>query len=139
MGGKSSLMSYFIYCLYISGPIIFIFVVFSLIGDSAFRLFDPQGYLLSKKFAATFVKPESAEIATGPDLLNILNVFLLIGLAAVYGWFTIAWGAFRQINLTTKFKSFIAYFLFNILLIPLSCIGLFLAIYIWLPSQSVNG
>jgi len=139
VGGKANLMALFIYCLYISGPMTLIFVAFSLLGDTSFRLFDPQGYLLNKKIAASVGQVGSAEITTTPELLNILNIFLLLGLAAVYGWLTIAWGAFRQINLTTRLKSFIAYLLFNILLIPLYGVALILAIYLWLPpSQLVN-
>ncbi len=114
---------------------VLIFVVFSLLGETAFRYFDPQGYQLSKKIASSIGQTEPATTATTPELLNILNIFLMLGLAAAYGWLTIAWGAFRQINLSTRFKSILAFSLFNILLTPLYGVALILGVYLWLPPS----
>lgn len=131
VGGTANMKRLFVCTAYLLAPMLFIMVAFFLVGDVMFRIINPEGYQLLRinPFAEL---PDSAIEKGG---FFVCMVFLVLGLAAGYAWFFVAWGAYRILNGVSRFRSAIAFFIYNLISIPLMVVGVFLGFNLSVPPS----
>jgi len=96
VGGKSSFKGNFVTLLYFLSVMILVANVALLIGLGAFQSFA-----------------DGADESKHPTLVALLVLWVVVIVGGVLTWFfTICWGAFRQLNKLSKARSFVALLIF---------------------------
>jgi Yip1 domain len=124
VGGRATLAQLFVCTAYLVGPMIIIVLVFTLCGDSMFRLSDPQGYRSFKLHPSTAV----ADGDVDPGSFAVMVMFFLAGFLAASVWFFVAWGAYREMNGVSRTRSALAFVICNVLFIPLTAVSALLSL-----------
>jgi hypothetical protein len=128
VGGRASVVSIFIAYAYTCGVALVLFSVFDLLADGILKALDPNLY------AKIIAKQASLSKATESTAWWVSIAIFGIGFAFVDIWGFIAWGAFRQLNGLTKTRSFFAFMISTILLLPVTAAVYFVAVGLGLGS-----
>lgn len=119
MGGKVSTLSFFIVSAYSYGSGIIFFSVFLIIDAGLFKTIDPKLY--TSIMEADSKGQPAPDIPVGSEMW-ILALPLLFGVLFILVWRVIAWGALREINGLSRFRSFIAATIFVMLNFPMTAL-----------------
>ena len=124
VGGRQKFLNYFIIYSYQSGIVLIIIVLFEIMSDGYFKVFDIELYknLLDDKFVIDKKLFENSTFVLG-------LIIYFLGYVIVTIWGLILWGAYRIMNNLTKLKSFGAF----LITIILSWIAL------WFKMLIING
>jgi hypothetical protein len=141
VGGSANFKKYFITHCYFNSVILMIITLFMLIYSGILKTLTPELYKfmstnqplpfsdgISEAYMFFFQKQKEAgaDIDFMGMVLLISSGCLLIGHIIACIWFYIAWGAFRELNQSTKFRSFLAALFAGILSIPFYLFAFFI-------------
>ena len=114
VGGRADAQSFFITYAYTFGVVIIIFVAFQVLGVGVFKMLDPDLHAKALKKQAT-----ESELTSSTVYLVVLAINI-VGFLVVSLWGFIAWGAYRQLNGLSKFRSSLALMIQGVLSIPIA-------------------
>jgi len=126
VGGTASLRQLMVCTAYVLGPMLIICLVCTAVGFAIFRDVNPEGYALLRAHPLAALPEES--LAKGGALPFLIAA--MIGIVGATAWFIVAWGAYREINGVSKPRSAAAFFLYNVIQIPLLYVAYKLGEYI---------
>ena len=127
VGGKSPFRSFFITHAYFFGVLSAVYAVFHIFSVGVFKILDP--HLLEDLIAEyRHMIENSTYFETDPEfLLQLMDslafkssyFILLAGSVIIFIWFSVAWGAYRQLNGLDGWHSFFAFLINAIFAIPI--------------------
>ena len=138
VGGKATVRSFFATYAYFFGVISIITTLFLLIGEGILKIFEPEIYAkirsLQRETEQVLLPLETLRKIPGfiDSSIPAISVGILAAGYCVSGvWLLLAWGAFRQLNGSSKLRSFIAMMIMG----PL---GWVVAIVVSFVSQAIE-
>jgi hypothetical protein len=114
VGGKESFARCLILSSYISSVGSLILLVFLLVAISAVISFDPALYQAMNRAGSEPVELTGFQVQLALGFVTILA----LGVIVTTAWFAIAWGAYRDANGVSRWRSFLAFCLAGIFVIP---------------------
>jgi hypothetical protein len=125
VGGKAQFGSFLItFSYHFAIALIFLVLTFLCIAGT-FKLFVPKAWAAAQ--AGNPIDPSTlnqpAAIAASIGFLG----FIFLGIVGLFAWYTLCWGAYRELNRLPKAESVAAYFIFNFFSIPLLVITVLLS------------
>jgi hypothetical protein len=125
VGGRASGQSFFITYSYFGGVVIVLIGAIQLLAFGVVKIFDRkffQQLVDAPKMDA--VVPQTDEQAV---LYLVFGGIVVVGFVLVSAWFFIGWGAFRQLNALSKWRSFAAAVIYGFVSIPATAAVVFIA------------
>lgn len=129
VGGKAGVRSFFVTYAYFAGVMMVVFVVFQLLGIGILKVFDYELYSQLNR-----ANQESQPV---PDIWGN-SVFLasfavrMAGLLIIGCWGFVTWGAYRELNELNKWRSFAAFILTGLFVLPVMAI-------VFLVNAAISG
>ena len=125
VGGRASGQSFFITYSYFGGVMIVLISAVQLLAFGVVKVFD-------RKFFQQLVDaPKMDSVAPQTDeqsvLFLVFGAIVAVGIVLVSAWFFIGWGAFRQLNALSKWRSLAAAVIYGLLAIPAGAAVLFMS------------
>ncbi len=118
VGGKASLKSFMIIYAYYSGATTLFIAIFIAVNRGIIKFFSPESYKILVNADLAKIFEIIAELQY--DTWVIVGGYVFItGYVIVSVWNFIGWGAYRQLNNLSKWKSFSAFFLAGLFSIPI--------------------
>jgi hypothetical protein len=105
VGGNAPIRSYFVTYAHFSGVIVIVSTVFLLLGEGVFKVLEPDLYRQVIEANLNNQPMPNVEDSYVPLISLLINAAGLF-LASIWG--LVAWGAYRQLNGLSKWRSFIA-------------------------------
>ncbi len=112
VGGKTTIRSFFVTYAYFFGVLIVIYTLFILLGEGVFKVFEPELY--AKVIQAKLNKQEIPDVS-GSTVFWVSFGILIMGWVFLSVWGLVAWGAYRELNGLSKWRSFFAFTIMSIL------------------------
>jgi hypothetical protein len=117
VGGKATVRSFFVTYAYFFSVFTIVFTVVLLVGEGFFKVSAPELY--RQVIDAKLKKQPMPDLSGSSVPLN--SLFILVGGWLLIGaWGFIAWGAYRQLNGLSKWRSFFALTISGLLAWPIS-------------------
>lgn len=117
VGGKTGIRSFFVTYSYFYSVVVVLITFSQLVSSGFLRVFDPDLYTeihLSKGQERNQIFTDA--LADGVTLWVTILIFV-VGFVCVSIWGLICWGAYRELNNLSKFRSFCASMIMGILLL----------------------
>jgi hypothetical protein len=124
VGGKATIRSFFVTYAYFFGVIIVIYTLFLLLAEGVFKVLDPDLY--AEVIEAKLNKQARPDLS-GSTIPMISFGIQLVGFVLLSGWGFVAWGAYRELNGLSKWRSFFASTIMGLLSCPIAAIVFFVA------------
>ncbi len=126
--GRAEVQQFFVIHFYYSGVLLLIASCWFMTIVGTLRAFNANLYtrMLENIYqgnAATFFKANAESITAAPGLMPVI----LGGQLGVLTWIFVGWGAYRQLNHASKFRSGLAAMLFAFFWFPIAAFGFLLA------------
>jgi len=122
VGGKATVRSFFVTYAYFFGVLIVIYTLFMLLGEGVFKVFEPELY--ARVIEAKLNKQTIPDFS-GSNIPWVSFGILVAGFIFVSVWGFVAWGAYRELNGLSKWRSFFAVMIAGVLSWPISAIVFF--------------
>ena len=129
--GRATLPTFFVVHFYYSGIFLMIMALWFLFLMGICRAFDPALYAGVLKAACggamqSFVEQEADQIFQSPAIVPML-LAIFAGMAALTTWCFAGWGAYREVNRLSRFRSAIAAMIFIVLWFPITATFFYIA------------
>jgi hypothetical protein len=120
VGGKSPIGSFFVTYAYFFGTVIIILMPVLFLSEGVFKVLAPDLY--AQVVHARLNKQPMPDLS-GSSVPLIAFIILLAGFSLISVWGVIAWGAYRQLNSLSKWRSFIAFMIMGLLSLPIGSVA----------------
>ena len=115
VGGQSTVRMFFVTYAYFFGVMSVISALFILLSEGVFKVFADKIYArvreLQRETEQIFLPRETLEQIPdfiGSSIPTISFLILIVGFLFITSWGILAWGAYRELNGLSKWRSFIA-------------------------------
>jgi hypothetical protein len=129
--GRAELQKIFVIHFYYSGVFLLLMVVWFMLLMGVIKSFDPVFYkaMLEALYGGTFPSflQERTVQATQSPAAAPTALIVIVGFSAALAWLFAGWGAYRELNGVSKFRSVIAAIVFVALWFPISAVSFFIA------------
>ena len=123
VGGKATVRSFIVTYGYFFGVLAVIFAAFLLLGEGVFKVLAPELY--AEVIQAKLNKQPVPDVSdSSVPLISFL--ILVAGFFLLAMWCLIAWGAYRQLNGLSKWRSFVALIISGLLAWPIAAVVFFI-------------
>ena len=122
VGGKATVRSFFITYAYFFGMMSVLFVFFVLLSNGVFKVFAPDLYA---RVIEAKLKKQPTPNPSGSSVPMVSFLILVVGNLLMFVWWLAAWGAFRELNGLSKWRSFAAMMIAGLLAWPIVAVLFF--------------
>lgn len=124
VGGKATVQSFFVTFAYFFGMVLVILTLFMLISQGVFKVFEPELY--KEIIEAKINQQPTPDVSESSIPLVTLGINV-VGMIIITVWSIVAWGAYRELNGVSKWRSILALIVTGILSWPIAAILYFVS------------
>jgi len=122
VGGKATVRSFFVTYAYFFGALVVVITVFMLLSEGVFKVLAPDLY--AQVIEAKLNKQPMPDVS-GSSVPLVSFFILVVGFFLGSVWGFVAWGAYRQLNDLSKWRSFVALMISGLLAWPIAAVMFF--------------
>ena len=131
VGGKSTVRAFFITYSYFYSGIYVILMILTILNEGIMRFinYDYYEYIMNMRIDEIIIETAQGTIKPNPNLASDIVSKIIVSVMFLFSpiWAFISWGAYRQLNKLSKWRSFFAFIIFAVFEIPIVFIIFFIS------------